>query len=210
MRNRLSPQQKKKNSYAKDRRNAYGERGANSRFAIRENKINAERSRRKAENQVLQTVLPPRDEEVFADIDNRLKSQPARHKHFHKFADAPLGTVIARKLTRRQAHREVAAEREPADPARTIERASRSAWHLDAADVLAGWTAGGSGGRTNYKIELTLSHAPTQIAVRGETANSNFTRSRAAAARRMLYRELFLQLEQLVMKHLRLPGRIQR
>ncbi|WP_143707316.1 hypothetical protein [Uliginosibacterium sp. TH139] len=101
MTSRRTPQQKKQLSYEKDRRNTYGERGAHSRHAIRDNKDNAERSRRHHENQLLQAVVATVDEEGLVSIENAVKSSPAHKKRFHKIPDTPLRVVIARKISGR-------------------------------------------------------------------------------------------------------------
>jgi hypothetical protein len=101
MTSRRTPQQKKQLSYDKDRRNTYGERGAHSRHAIRENKDNTERSRRHNENQTLQAVVAAVDDEQLMAIENAVKSSPARKKRFRKVPDTPLREVIPNKLAYR-------------------------------------------------------------------------------------------------------------
>jgi hypothetical protein len=100
---RLTPQQKKKLSYQKDRRNTYGERGAHSRHAILDSKNIIERKRRHAENQTLRAIVTVKDdEEKIMAIENIAKSLPESKKKFHKVADTPLGEVIANKLAYRE------------------------------------------------------------------------------------------------------------
>lgn len=96
---RLTPQEKKKLSYKKDRRNTCGERGAHSRHAIRDSKNIIERKRRHAENQTLRAIITVKDdEEEIIAIENMAKSLPESKKKFQKVADAPLGEVIEDKL----------------------------------------------------------------------------------------------------------------
>lgn len=101
MKIRRSPQEKKALSYAKDRRNVYGERGSHSRHAIRDSKDQIERSRRHSENQILHAAIEAQDEEKLIAVENSLKSNPAIKKRFHKMPDAPLGEVIENKLAYR-------------------------------------------------------------------------------------------------------------
>lgn len=101
MKLRLSPQQKKQNSYAKDRRNVYGERGSHSRHAIRDSKNLNERKRRRAENMTLNEALGVEDEERLNVIENEVRSTQLRRKRFLKMPDAPLGLVVRSKITYR-------------------------------------------------------------------------------------------------------------
>lgn len=99
---RRTPQEKKRLSYLKDRRNVYGERGANSRYAIRDSKDIIKRQRRHAQNQALKDVGNSSDVEHAISIENAVLSSPLNKKRFHKCPDAPLGQVIARKLAYRE------------------------------------------------------------------------------------------------------------
>jgi hypothetical protein len=99
---RLTPQQKKKLSYKKDRRNTYGERGAHSRHAIRDSKDIVERKRRHSENQILRGILVAKDEEQTIALENTFKSLSVSKEKFYKMADTPLGEVIKDKLAYRE------------------------------------------------------------------------------------------------------------
>lgn len=216
MKSRLSPQQKKKYSYAKDRRNAYGERGANSRHAIRENKLHVERSRRHAENLVLHGAFGIPDEELLTIIENRVRSRPSSKKRFHKMPDAPLAQVVEYKLARREMLRTVEdtvpliQSSLPCDgtyPEPRSPKPRRISWRLHPSEVVMSMSANGDSGRRNYSMEMTLEHLPTNVAVIGQSAKGNYTRALATAARRELYVKLFVELERQVAKFLRLPGR---
>ncbi len=97
-----SPQDKKRLSYAKDRRNVYGERGANSRFAIRKSKDLIERSGRHEQNQLLRSVVGVVDEAQAVATENAILSSKAAKKRFYKMPDAPLGAVVESKLEYRK------------------------------------------------------------------------------------------------------------
>ena len=94
---RKSPQQKKRDSYEKDRRNTYAERGAKSRFAIAQAKRNR-RSRERAAAHHL-TKLSMQDPERAERIEG--KAVLKLGGRWRKIPDEPLGTVLARKLKRR-------------------------------------------------------------------------------------------------------------
>ncbi len=104
MKNRVTPARKKQLSYAKDRRNTYGERGANSRFAISESKALVRRQRRRTVNSVLQVLSATVTEEQLEVAELTARSHPANNKHFHKAPDSPLGDVVAGKHARRAAN----------------------------------------------------------------------------------------------------------
>jgi hypothetical protein len=94
---RKTPQQKKRESYAKDRRNVYGERGSHSRFSVARRKRNRRSRERAAARQATETAV--RD----PDRAERLEGK-AVVKHggrWRKIADEPLGEVLERKLGRR-------------------------------------------------------------------------------------------------------------
>lgn len=102
MRSRRSPQEKKRLSYAKDRRNTYGERGANSRFAIAESKALAKRANRRTANAALKNVVGMEQEPVLVTAEAKARTVSKRGKRFEKFPDEPLGVVVAWKLARRK------------------------------------------------------------------------------------------------------------
>jgi hypothetical protein len=104
LKSRLTPLQKKQLSYAKDRRNTYGERGANSRFAISESKAVVQRSRRRVLNGKLQAMAGTVTEAQLENAELSARAHPLNKKRFHKSPDRPLGEVVAAKHSRRAAN----------------------------------------------------------------------------------------------------------
>ena len=95
---RKTPQQKKRESYAKDRRNTYGESGSRSRFAIAKAKRNRRsRERAAARHSTALTLIDPDRAET---IEGR--SVVKHGGRWRKWPDAPLGRLLDRKLNRRQ------------------------------------------------------------------------------------------------------------
>ena len=101
MKARLTPQQKKQLSYARDRRNAYGERGANSRFAIAANKLHERRNLRRAANAAVQMLAGGAEEAQLLQAESDARVGQAQPAHFVKSADAPLRELVEYKLGRR-------------------------------------------------------------------------------------------------------------
>jgi hypothetical protein len=98
-----SPIEKKVLSYQKDRRNTYGENSKSSRKAIRFRKAWVNRSYRHAIRREL-----PLTETGPDFVDNPSDRVP--RKRWKKKADAPLGEVVDRKLSRRDQDGMIAAE----------------------------------------------------------------------------------------------------
>lgn len=98
MKKPLSPQEKKRLSYKRDRRNDYGERGSHSRHAIAKHKARAHRAFRRQVAQVLsgQGIHQP---ELREEVDVEAKSVAA--SSWRKSPDGRLGEVVQRKLERR-------------------------------------------------------------------------------------------------------------
>ena len=94
---RKSPQQKKRESYAKDRRNTYGESGARSRFAI----ARAKRNRRSRERAAARraAVLGAQEPERAERLEG--KAVVKHGGRWRKIPDESLGEVLQAKLTRR-------------------------------------------------------------------------------------------------------------
>ncbi|MFS8099223.1 hypothetical protein LFM09_19020 [Lentzea alba] len=89
---RKSPQEKKALSYAKDRRNTFGQNDKASRKNIARNKrIRARMERHQA------LAHEPVD-----DVEGALHRRASWRSWWRKLPDAPLGEVIARKLARRR------------------------------------------------------------------------------------------------------------
>ncbi|CAN5580453.1 hypothetical protein BH18ACI1_BH18ACI1_15320 [soil metagenome] len=89
-----TPQEKKALSYAKDRRNVYGESDKDSRKSIRRNKTFPTRAYRKAINDILQDTVGEIDLEKAELID--VKAKEIKRRKWKKYPDAPLGEFITR------------------------------------------------------------------------------------------------------------------
>ncbi len=96
---RLTPQEKKRLSYERDRRNAYGENDKSSRKSIRLRKRMRARTERKRASQGLAPGTIP----VQLDDGDHLDAEllPARDPRpwFRKWPDRPLGEHVNKKLT---------------------------------------------------------------------------------------------------------------
>ncbi|WP_282783431.1 MULTISPECIES: hypothetical protein [unclassified Nocardia] len=100
---RRSPQEKKALSYAKDRRNDYGENDKSSRKNIPRNKRVPNRADRHRERQVMASALGPVsvDAAERAEVELRGKRSKWLNMRWRKHRDAPLGEVVMRTLARR-------------------------------------------------------------------------------------------------------------
>ena len=100
---RKSPQEKKVLSYAKDRRNDYGENDKSSRKAIRRNKRVPNRTDRHREQQLLTGAIGPVTGEAAEFVQDRLLARKSmwRTKRWRKWPDAALAEVVVFKLRRR-------------------------------------------------------------------------------------------------------------
>lgn len=99
-----SPQQKKRDSLLKDRRNTYGESPASSRKNIRKGKQRTQQALRRAVSEELRTVRGT-SEEVDAEMaQDRAKTRSIDYSRalFKKVPDQPLAVVRQRKLKRRR------------------------------------------------------------------------------------------------------------
>ncbi|GAT68124.1 hypothetical protein PS9374_03785 [Planomonospora sphaerica] len=96
---RRSPQEKKRLSYAKDRRNDYGENDKGSRKNIRRSKRAPHRANRHRVNQVLEAAVGAVDEGAEEEVERRLLVK--RPKSWEKSPDAPLGEIVQYTLRRR-------------------------------------------------------------------------------------------------------------
>ena len=104
MAGRSSPQEKKRLSYAKDRRNDYGENDKSSRKNIRRNKRVPNRADRHREHQVLAIATGVRivDEAVeLAEAKLLAKKSMWMTKRWRKYRDAPLADIVMNRLRRR-------------------------------------------------------------------------------------------------------------
>ncbi|GAB2533852.1 hypothetical protein [Nocardia heshunensis] len=102
---RKSPQEKKILSYAKDRRNDYGENDKSSRKAIRRNKRLPNRADRRSGRQIMATATGAVEAEVPARAEIKLRSTRSvwDTRRWRKHPDIPLGDFVIRKLQRRAA-----------------------------------------------------------------------------------------------------------
>jgi hypothetical protein len=101
----ITPQEKKKLSYAKDCRNTYGENDKSSRKNIPLRKAKANRSDRKKLNDILQKVenhTDISDIEIIESIENEVLS--VKRNYWKKCSDEPLGKAVERKLERQENH----------------------------------------------------------------------------------------------------------
>lgn len=97
---RRSPQEKKRLSYSKDRRNAYGENDKSSRKNIARNKRFRHRSGRHRQHQELTAAIGPVDPEAESLIGEHV-TRPRRGSRWRKFPDMQLGLFIASTLEHR-------------------------------------------------------------------------------------------------------------
>ncbi|MFG1947785.1 hypothetical protein [Nonomuraea sp. NPDC048826] len=99
MKRRKTPQEKKRLSYTKDRRNDYGENDKSSRKSIRRNKRAPHRANRHRDHQILEAARGAADEQSSEATEERLYVRwPKRWK---KVRDAPLGEILLRRIERR-------------------------------------------------------------------------------------------------------------
>jgi hypothetical protein len=97
-----TPQEKKALSYAKDRRNDYGENDKSSRRNIPLRKARQNRGFRKTANQILQKAVGETGFERIEIVENELRS--LKKTAWKKAPDAPLGEFVQEKLKWRQEH----------------------------------------------------------------------------------------------------------
>ncbi|MGW0391621.1 hypothetical protein ACWDYJ_12125 [Streptomyces sp. NPDC003042] len=95
---RKAPQEKKRMSYLKDRRNSYGENDKSSRKSIRRNKRAPKSADRRGRYLVLSALIGLRTADGDA-VEQRLSTR--RPKSWRKSPDAPLGQVVIGDLERR-------------------------------------------------------------------------------------------------------------
>jgi hypothetical protein len=99
---RSSPQEKKALSYAKDRRNDYGENDKSSRKNIRRNKRTPNRADRHRKHQLLKDAAGRIIAETAEQVEDRLVAKKSMWftKRWRKWQDAPLAEIVAYKLRR--------------------------------------------------------------------------------------------------------------
>lgn len=99
-----SPQRKKALSYAKDRRDDFGENDKSSRKSIRRNKRAPNRADRHREHQVLGIAAGVGIvDEVVEQAETKLLAKKSMWltKRWRKYRDAPLADIIENRLRRR-------------------------------------------------------------------------------------------------------------
>jgi hypothetical protein len=100
-----SPQEKKALSYARDRRNDYGENDKSSRKNIRRNKRDPNRSDRHRQRQVLAAAAGLTVDLNLAEATERVlavKKSKWYTARWRKWRDAPLADVVEYQLRRRE------------------------------------------------------------------------------------------------------------
>lgn len=96
-----TPQEKKALSLARDRRNGYGERGANSRFVVARHKAKDLRRIRRLENQPLATLALENATSEEAWAEAQLQAVAHAPRKWKKSPDRTLRQHIEGKLARR-------------------------------------------------------------------------------------------------------------
>jgi hypothetical protein len=100
---RQTPQEKKKLSYERDRRNDYGNAPHAARRLIPLGKARRNRANRHLLNQPFKYTGPTPEEDYADEMESRMFQQVPRE--WKKHQDRPLGEVLAEKLGDRQAMR---------------------------------------------------------------------------------------------------------
>jgi hypothetical protein len=95
-----TPQEKKRDSYTKDRRNAYGERGAHSRHSIRQRKREPNRANRRLATTLLATARGEVEVDDAGAIQSRIEGKNPK-RWWWKTPDIPLKDWIEGRLRRR-------------------------------------------------------------------------------------------------------------
>lgn len=93
-----TPQEKKRLSYEKDRRNTYGANSKASRIGIPLAKARANRSERHTRNHVLAIAVGVENSDALAAVENLVRSTEPRD--WRKFPDTSLGEVLDRKANK--------------------------------------------------------------------------------------------------------------
>lgn len=120
---RKTPQEKKRLSYAKDRRNTYGENDKSSRKNIRRRKRHPNRANRRNARQSLSVTIGAADATPLEQVEAQLKHR--RPKRWRKSADSPLARAVSRKLKRRVQTGIISQEQAEETEARIRRRLSR-------------------------------------------------------------------------------------
>jgi hypothetical protein len=98
---RRSPQEKKRLSYNRDRRNYYGENDKSSRKNIPRHKRHKSRAERHRVSQILAAAAGPADQDAEELAQDRVPVRPRPGDRWRKIPDIPLGLYVASRLKRR-------------------------------------------------------------------------------------------------------------
>ena len=93
---RKTPQEKKRLSYTKDRRNCYGESPHGARRSIPLNKALRNRANRRYQDQQLSGLGGEPDEQRYDEAESRMRHRAP--KRWNKYPDAPLLQVVQGNL----------------------------------------------------------------------------------------------------------------
>jgi hypothetical protein len=93
-----APQEKKRLSYEKDRRNTYGENSKASRKGIPVAKARANRAERHTQDHVLATAVRLENSDGLTAVENLVCGTEPRY--WRKDPDTPLGEVLDRKANK--------------------------------------------------------------------------------------------------------------
>jgi hypothetical protein len=94
-----NPDDKKRLSLARDRRNRYGENSKSSRKSIQRGKQRRHMDERRTVGEVLGHLKGDvqEDEAAEAELRAKIRTTDSRRRGFRKRPDTPLGTVLAEK-----------------------------------------------------------------------------------------------------------------
>jgi hypothetical protein len=95
---RRSPQEKKRLSLNKDRRNTYGANDKASRKRIPRAKAQVNRANRHRDQQIIQKALGEPDDTLDDEIEQKVLGR--RRKSWRKWPDEPLGDVLRSRRER--------------------------------------------------------------------------------------------------------------
>ena len=104
-----TPQEKKRLSYEKDRRNTYGESPHGARNSIPQRKAFRNRANRRRQDLALRQLPARVDEDLAERIESGMFHYAPRF--WKKCPDGPLGVVVERKLERRRRIQEAGGRR---------------------------------------------------------------------------------------------------
>jgi hypothetical protein len=96
-----TPQEKKRLSYARDRRNTFGENSKASRTGIPLAKARANRVERHAQDHLLAAALTVKSDDELASVEISVRSTKPRQ--WRKTPDTPLAEYLVRKARKKAA-----------------------------------------------------------------------------------------------------------